>query len=97
MVYLHALSDLGGLTNDDARSMVDEERRADLRPWMDIDASKGMDSFGDDARYIWDLQLIESMGNPVIDDGLVAWVSIDNLKTGFASGITFIEEVEIGI
>ena len=38
MVDLDAFTDLSGLTDDDASSMVNEERRTDFRARMDIDS-----------------------------------------------------------
>ena len=97
MVALHRFSDLCGFSNDDSGSVVDKERRADLRAWMDVDAGKAMDLLGDDTRDIWDIKLIESVRDSVIGDGEEAWVSVDDLREGFASWVAFVEEVEVSV
>lgn len=72
LVEPHALADHSRLADDDAGAVVDEEARADLGAGMDVDARRGMCMLGDDAGDDRQIELVERVREPVMDDGLDA-------------------------
>ena len=61
------LADDGGFADDDARPMIDEEALADLRPRMNVNASRRVGDFREDAGDQRHAQHIQRVGQPVMD------------------------------
>ena len=79
LVKLYARADDGGLTDHHARAVVDEERRADGRAWIDVDSRNGMGVFAHDARNEGNLRRVQFMGDAMDADRLEARIRQDNL------------------
>lgn len=63
-------SDVGGLSDDDPRPMINEEGLADGRPWMNINPGSGMGMLMEHSRNQRDLQAMQRVGDPVDRDGV---------------------------
>ncbi len=67
LVDAHIATDDRRLADHDARAMVDEEVRADLRSWMDVDPGRAVGEFRHDPRQQWNAQGVQAMREAMVD------------------------------
>ena len=72
------VADLGGLADDDAGAVVDEEVLADGGAGVDVDAGETVGVLGHDARDEGHLQQVQLMCQAVDHDGVETGVGEDN-------------------
>lgn len=87
LIHLAVLADDCGFADNDARAVVDEERRPDSCAGVDVDACGGVDAFGHDARderYVEEVQLVRE---PVDGECAQARVAEDDLVGVPARGV----------
>ena len=87
-------SDFGGLANDHAGSVIDEEVRADLRPGMNINSRPAVRPFGHDTRDQRHF-VVKQMGHSINRDCLQCRVSENDFLVTFRSRITFVSGVDV--
>ena len=80
VVEQHIVSHLGGLADDDAHAVVDDETAADLRPGVDLDSRALPVPLGLQPGQEIQMVTIEPMGDPVADDGVNAGVQQEYLQ-----------------
>ena len=95
LVELHIVADDGGLADDDAGAVVDEEVSADLRPGVDVDAGAAVGVFRHDPGDKGHLQLVEHVGQAVDGDGVKAGIGDDHLRLVGGGGVTVVGGLEV--
>ena len=65
LIELHVIADHGGLADDGAGRVIEEERPADLGAGMDVGAGLGVGPFGHDPRHHRHAELMERVGDAV--------------------------------
>ena len=81
--------DLGGLADDDARAVVDEEALADRRGGMDLNARAAYQPLRHPAGEQGVPLLIQPMGTAMRAQRLIAVIQPPDLKIGLGGGVTF--------
>ena len=71
---------LGGLADDDAHTVVDDEAAADLGPGVDLDARPEAAPLGDEAGQKFQVMTVEKMGDAVVNGGVYAGIEQENLQ-----------------
>lgn len=79
LINLDPLADLGGLADDDAGSVVDEEVLADGGAGVDVNAGETVGVLGHDAGNEGHLQQVQLMCQAVDHDGVETGVGEDDL------------------
>ena len=82
------IADLGGLADDNARRMVDEEVLANFSTGVDVDAGAAVRILGHDARHQRHIKLVELVGNAINPDCEEARVRVDDLFLRLSSRVT---------
>ncbi len=84
------VTDSGGLADDDAGAVVDEEVVSDLGARMDVDACVAFRGFGEFTGVLLPALLVQFMSDTLSNDGVESWIRSDNLKVGLRSRVAFI-------
>ena len=79
--------DLGGLADDDAHAVVDDETAADLRAGVDLDAGAAAAALGDEPREEKQLVIIAPVGQAVTSHRADAGVEQQNFQRAARRGI----------
>lgn len=73
------MADDGGSANDDSRAVVDAEGGSDLCGRMDVDARDGMCPFADDAWQQRQAELVQGVGDAMMQHGGDGGIAADDL------------------
>ena len=90
LVHLHVVSYHGCFANDDACSVVDGEVFADLRARVYVNAGFGVGHLGDDSRYDRHAHLQQGVCHAVVEYGLQAGITEDDLAMALGCGVTVV-------
>src|SRR5690606_16212450 len=88
LVYLHVVADLGGLSDDHARAVVDTEIFPNTGSRVDVNPRAGMRIFGQHTGDDGNAQLQQRMGDPIQRDGQKTGIGTDHLKLVGGRGIS---------
>jgi hypothetical protein len=80
LVERHVVADLGGLADDDARAVVDEQRLADPRARVDLDTRRHPPHVGERMRDDRQARLFRGVRDAVNEQGLHAAVGQEDLR-----------------
>ena len=95
LVELDARAEHGGLADDDARAVVDRERRADPRGRMDVDAGVAVRDLGQHARHQRHLAALQLVREPVDGGGEEAGIGEDHLVDGVRGGVAVADRLGV--
>lgn len=78
----HVVPHLGGLSDDNAHAVVDDEPAADLGPGVNLNPSPEPGPLGDHPGQELPLVAVQPVGQPVIQGGVDPLVQQENLQFG---------------
>ena len=90
------VADLGGLADDDAGGVVDEEGAADAGAGMDVGAGLGVDPLAHDAGDDGHAELVELVGEAVRGDGQQSGIGQQDFREGQRGGIAVVGRLHVG-
>ncbi len=88
--------DDAGFADDDAGSVVDEERRADLGTGVNIDSGVGMRPLRHHTRDVGDVGFVEFVGETVDGDCFQAGIAEDDFVGPFGCRVTIESSLDVG-
>jgi hypothetical protein len=91
LVELHVVADLGRFADHDAGAVVDDDRMAERRAGVDVDAGPLVRPLGQHARQDGHAQLVEPMGDAMDGDGQEAGVGQDDLVDALGRGVAALD------
>src|SRR6185503_6309713 len=94
LVKFHVRPDLRRLANDHSSAMIDEEMRADLRTWMNIDSGAAVCPLCHDAGNQRNLS-VEQVRHSINGDRLQRRISEDDFLVSRSSRVPFVSGVDI--
>ncbi len=97
LIQPYPVTHYGRLADDNAGAMIDEEAAPDRCPGMNVDTRTRMGNFGDDAGDQRRAQIIEAMGEPMMDDRQHRWIADQHLIHAARGGIAQKRRFHIGI
>ena len=97
LVELHMIADHGGLTNDDARAMVDEEVFTYRSAGMDVDAGYAVGMLCHHSGQHRNAQGVEHMGQAVNHNGKQAGIGEDDLISTGGRRVSVIGCLHVGL
>ena len=97
LIQRHVGTDDTGLTDDDARAVVDGKIFTYLRPWMDVDTRLGVSLLSDDTRQDGNLHTVQDVGNTVVGHSIHHGVTEDDLTIGLRGRVVVEHRLNIGI
>ena len=97
LVNLDLVAEHGGLADDHAGAMVDEEAVADGGAGVDVDAGDGVGVLAHDAGDQRHLGLVQQMGQALDGDRLEAGIGDDDLVLAFGGGVAVHGRLNVGL
>src|SRR5215469_8412155 len=95
LVEENVVADFGGLSNDDAHTVIDEEAAADRSARMDLDTCKEAADLGDDARRERNAPAVQLMRQPVREDGVKTGIAEKDLDDTFRGRILAKDSIDL--
>ena len=89
-------ADDGGLTDNDAGSVVDKEVFADGGSRMDINTGFAVCLFRQHTRNQWNAQPEQFMGKPVNGDGIQSRIGKNNLILASCGRVSIVSGLQVG-
>ena len=96
LIDLHVVADIGGLADNDAGGVVDEEVLADLRAGVDVDAGAAVGVLGHDARDERHVLHVQLVRDAVHEDGEEARIAEDDLFLALGGRVAVEGRLHVG-
>ena len=96
LVEHDVVADLGGLADDDAHAVIDEQPFADPSGWVDLDAGQRPVQVRDDACEQVLAPLVEAVGDPVDLAGMKSGVAEDDFEIASGGRVTLARGLDVG-
>ena len=97
LVDLHVIANSGGLTDDDAGTMVNEEILAHSGAGVDVDTGNGVGMLGHDSGQHGNPHGVQNVGQTVDSDGIQTGIAVDDLIHAESRGVALEEGFHVGL
>ena len=95
LIHENVVPDFGGLADNDAHAVVDEEAAADGGSGMDFNAGHGAGELRDDASEGEPASAVDAMGDAVDEDGVESGVAEEDFKHAAGGGVALEDGMDL--